>query len=594
MSVYEFSIVLHADGSVHSGADADIQIYGEPYHKNEDVLMSDYQSNSLQDFTVQEALESCGSYVLADFIENHSPRLITAPGYAGGYYYSDDDHIYIATKLSNLLQLIPDAKIRVDDLWVQYYIEHGLQSLPPRITPFAEIYRLPPGSVVEFDGGELQRADYLFEKRVLSNAAPDFKTAIHKAAEALSDEDITMMFSGGRDSLALFLALNHMQTDGSLRLVTVDWRPGSQAQGPFQALPVADSLGLELDVLSFSDGWITTQEPVYSNIQQALSQDFTKPIAPHHALSAKELSADTIIAHGQNMDAITGIGMNRRQKPLRELMNDADTTRKILHLGNYFLYFLNNIQYTDAYMSNNLYRRGYLMFVPIFYRLIERKWPLLDSDLGDTETTIDPSRKRLLENIIRKQTPNTGPDQWSDLFQEEITRERDLVDIHSIHHEAKNLKYKTYSHSSNKLVGGLPVGAGMQGCSLMAMWGPISSYFHSQSLGIRDALQPKRMIDEYIEEMTGESYSALRFKENEQKRAKDRLSVSDYKDKRRSPILSKNLDQLRFHKTTLSDISSDSPVHDELRGHFDNITSFIENEKAGVCVYPEDAIAGTA
>jgi len=96
--------------------------------------------------------------------------------------------------------------------------------------------------LLEVDGGTVNRFDYIFDKSILNGAAQDFETALHQAVSHLSGKDVTMMFSGCRVSFVLYLALQQVQGEGTITPVTIDWRPESLAQGPFQAKPVADSL----------------------------------------------------------------------------------------------------------------------------------------------------------------------------------------------------------------------------------------------------------------------------------------------------------------------------------------------------------------
>ncbi|MDL0132505.1 hypothetical protein [Halobacterium salinarum] len=565
-----------------------VGVFGKTYHQTKEELVDGYRTQTLEEFIAAEKRYSCGNYVLVDHnVASSRLRLITSPGYAGGYYYLDGRNAvgYLSTNLDSILRQLSHKNINLDTNWGIQYIKHGLAGLPPQHTPFNDIYRIPPGSIIRVGDEGLSIEDYLFSPQYSVSAASNLSSALSEVGDILDEKEVSLMFSGGRDSLALYLSLREKnQISNSVKPVTVDWRPESTAQGPFESIPIAEELDMDLDIVDFSDGWPTRQSPVFENVLQDLSRDLVGMFAPHHALGATKHVSSDIIAHGQNMDAIAGVDMSGPQSWKAYINRGHSSGEKLRRFGYLCIsIFLTNMQYTDSYLNSNSYRRAYVNTLPHLFNIIDIFHPgeLANEFLRD-DVRYDTSKLGTLHSIARKTRPNIVPTRLSTSYENELESwltntlsDWEHMDTSKL---AKLVKYYTYVQSSNKTLSGLDIGDSGRRVSLLPMWGPISSYFHQRNLGVRDAVHPKRELNNFIERKTGKTYSQLRYPEDEQERRARRQSISEHKQETQSVFVDEFLESLGGDQPIQVPIHNQEEINKMLTPYIENLQ---ESKKQG-------------
>jgi hypothetical protein len=223
--------------------------------------------------------------------------------------------------------------------------------------------------------------------------------------------------------------------------------------------------------------------------------------------------------------------------------------------------------------------------VPLFRLLDEMHPDSLANDFCSDENVIDNSVVGILEAIVRKTAPNTVPNYLNQEFQNQIKKRiTDSIDENMpLSKLAKFMKYRTYSHTSNKLLSGLPAGPQISRPSLICMWGPLSSYFNSRKLSHRNAFQNKIEISNYIENKTGMKYSDITSVKREEANTQ---SISEYKSNSTSIFVDEHLSNQKFetfiHETkTSSRRNVLDPVAEEINSVISNDINGFSNITKG-------------
>ncbi|WP_442583166.1 hypothetical protein ACSBOB_14910 [Mesorhizobium sp. ASY16-5R] len=483
---------------------AELRLYGETIHADPNAVIDLYKEMPLDGFLAIQARFGIGNYALVD-ITPHRCRIVTAPGYCGGYVHTGPNGSVAATTLSPILQVLK-GDIRMDSFGLGFFLNyasrHSYNQLPFR-TVFDKIFRLPPASLVEFEEGKLTRySSYIMKGRELGPAA-SFDAAMNEVSGAIAAYckrrgiKPAIMFSGGVDSLSIYLAMRQKIGTANIRAITVDH---NRANGPDRAFAVADKLGIKVDhVKDNYSGSLKTN----AILVEMMKKDIVFSRGPSVALLEKNLSG-TLVLHGQNMDAISKINMVVLQANLERGYLSADGVKqaktdaeKVLQ----YEYFIGNLQFTPQYLNDVEFQKQTLSF---FSRLH-----------NGTISDPDPGHRGILRGMISAQAPNLlgkadyPVDQIENLDIEVDTFRnfigiKDLDPALAIH----LVRYYTYAHIGNKRLATLPTPDGSRQL-LVASSGPIVTYFVGKPIELSRALRPKKETYAYVQKLAGMPYSKM-------------------------------------------------------------------------------------
>ncbi|WP_297771205.1 asparagine synthase-related protein [uncultured Roseovarius sp.] len=480
------------------------QIFGAPMHSTRNLTLRQYTSHSLDEHLAKEGRFSLGNYILLD----NGPgfcRIISSPGYCGGYFYAKDGVFVAGTTLVDVLRQIP-TRIKMDPFGISFFLSHApnsnFQQLPFS-TMFEDVYRLPPGAVIEFDGGSIT-ANYNYMSMASRLTPPrSFESAMHEVSARLGEhyrrlgvDKVGLMFSGGVDSLIIYLGLREYFPAEKIRCFTVEH---SQSNGPSRALPIAERLGFELEVVPET---VWNETDVVSNTIEMMKKDLTGTRSPHMALLANNLN-DIDLLHGQNMDALVNIHMEILQSNLdlgflsRSKAHSVITLEGVnRQLGG----FVGNLQLTDAYLEDE----GFQRISADFYALKH----------SPAKPDPEPGRDGMIRGMISHQFPNilSRSDFPSDQMAG-LNRELALFREHAGHDLSPRMaldmiRYLTYCHLSGKRLSSLPIGQNSRAV-LVSMSGPLLSYYLGKPRTMRDASMPKREIYGLTAKLAGDRYRQL-------------------------------------------------------------------------------------
>lgn len=491
---------------VHPDPDADTAgmiIYGAPMHDRPAAVARRLARDGLEHFLCHEARHSVGNYALV-WHEGRRSTIVTAPGYCGGYIRTGQDRIAVATHMTRALSLTPDP-VEIDPGRFCYYLAHAPYSsfsTLPFGTPFRDLDRLPPGSVLVLEGGQIQRfegylnhPDRLPPPESFATALDEVATAIARDTARRPQRDITVMFSGGVDCLAIYLAMRKVFDPERIRLVTMEH---NRSNGPERSLPVARALGKPVEIIP---GTATDAPQVQQAMLDWLAVDMAGAFHPHRALVGRR---NTLILHGQNMDALVnghmtvlqefqGTGYFSRSAG-KILTNDGRTMRRDRA-------FTKNLAFTDAYLTDLEFQ----------HQSAPHMATTFEGSIPDPQPGLDG----VLRGLISYQMPNILSDielpvPQTALLDAEIVSFRRWLGTGSStpRMQADIMRFLSYSAVVAKRFQGYPIGPGSE-LSLPANSGPLLSYYIGRSRGLADANNPKREVFAYAHDATGKRYKAM-------------------------------------------------------------------------------------
>jgi hypothetical protein len=407
------------------------------------------------------------------------------------------------------------------------YLELFLNKKRPfQATPFDNVSQLRPASLYQIEsGGVISSSSYLTSQ----DNSISVREAYRDCARGLSGKDVTVMFSGGLDSLSWYLALRSELGSQHVNLATVDWRPGSK-DGPYFAQPVADRLNVDLDIISFNDGWTTHNNDVINHITSWMKKDITASRNPNHALVDYDNLNDVVINLTNNESILT---LQMSHIYLRDMFNISNSLQKnVVNFGYFFFnHILNNIQYTSTYMRSHPYRVSFLASQFLIAKLINTvyddgiSYPPAKISVQD----IDFSQQAILESIIAKTSPNIRPSDHKELFQSEIIRLSDHVTTDDTHYLARLIYYYSHMSWANNVLGKKLLTGQDIPTYLPTMWGPILQSSLFNDLTHKDAIRPRRELLELVKRETGYSFDQLRRIPTEKSENNSKTSISEYK-----------------------------------------------------------------
>ncbi|MDQ6433358.1 hypothetical protein RB623_04760 [Mesorhizobium sp. LHD-90] len=480
-----------------------VRIYGDPLHRKPSEISKLYGAMPLDQFLAEEARYGIGNYILVDETPT-SCRIITSPGYCGGYGCVSDRGAFAATTLSPVLRAIGGG-MQMNPFGLSFYLSYAPNSangMMPFSTMFEGVFRLPPAAVIEFEAGTRTRYESYLVKGKELNPPRSFAAAMAEVSSAVArhfkanGKKPVVMFSGGVDSLAIYLGLREKMRPEDIHLITVDH---NRANGPDRAFAVADKLGIEIDHVEDT----YSSSPVANSILESqMEQDIVITRGPSVALLEKNLDG-ALILHGQNMDAISKVNMTVLQANLdraylsrakmREIKSDDEKLRQ-------YESFLGNLQFTNAYLSD-----------PVFQKQTSAFFSRMHGEVADPQ----PGGRGIFRGMISSQIPNilSKPDYPLDqvpYLDAEVDIFERFIGIPDLDPSlgAKLIRYYTYAQISNKRLATFATPDGSK-TVLVAMSGPILSYFIGRNLQLSDAAMPKGEVYAYAEKLAGMPYHQL-------------------------------------------------------------------------------------
>lgn len=482
------------------------RIFGEPLHSTRKIMLRTYASRELDTHLAEEARRSIGNYVLVDTGPGFC-RIITSPGYCGGYFCVKDGAFAAATLLAPVLKHVP-GEIEMDPFGVSLYLAHAPRSnfnQLPFTTMFRDVRRIPPGSILEFQNGALLRfhsylslPDRLEPPKTFNQAMVEVSRDVKAYFKRVRHMSAAVMFSGGVDSVAIYLGLREALGKKALHLFTMEH---SASNGPERALPAAAALDADTEIIGndvYADG------KIYDKILSWMDQDIPAFSSPH-LVFLKQALPDTIIFHGQNVDALANIHMEVLQETHEAgyLSAAGDRVAKTENRRNrQHGAFLKNLQLTDAYLTDPRFQK-----LTIDFYANSRKGLVPDPN---------PGPRGILRGMLSSQFPNLLSRNKIPLDQvacldREVDQFMDYIGPAAADDPRMSLdmmRFLTYSHLANKRITTFELSENSRPLFL-AMSGPITSYYLGRPRTLTDASQPKREIYAYSRLLSGLPYRTM-------------------------------------------------------------------------------------
>ena len=517
----------------------EIQVYGAPYHRSKAELVELYKKLSLEDFLEQEARHGIGNYAIVD--SNHQvTRVITSTSYCGGYFHEDSTGVRVGTTLKSVL---PEKPI-FDEFGLCFFLTPHPKtafSQMPLSTVFKNVYRIPPASVFEFTKG-MKTNSYLYLSYGRRTAPPaSFEDALWEVAEKMSDYfqerkiKPILFFSGGADCLVLYLAIAHLMGKENIRVITMQTLgKRSKSNGHERAVPVARNCNMKIEILP--DNSLTSPN-VAKLVASMMGEDMIGSVSPHLAL--EDCDANVPIIHGQNMDAVALNTMDSSQFNLEKGYLTDSILPKVSEKTELKQYktFVNNLVSTAEFLSETE-----------FQKTSAKSFAKQFGGIPDPE----PGGAGIIRGLLTSQFPNVLPYpkrpashcKMIDAANREVELYKDFVnEIDLIGQRVADVaRFCTYSAIASKRLTTFSITSGSRP-ELLAMSGPITSYFIGRKKSMLEASQPKREIYNFIKKMTGKDYSELVVQNSEDRMLLDELDTS-----------------VRSEDKLLSDYSSDFEV----------------------------------
>lgn len=497
----EFGVRISAETVDHldSAAVLDgVTVVGTPLHRSEEALVTTYRGSSLDEFLSFEARYSMGSYVL---IDPSIPRLVTAPGYAGGYLREHDDGVDAATTLGTIRDAA-ESRVDVRDETLAQYVTHHEMLLPPFRSLYADTDRLPPAYLFEFGGDGVERRRAYIADGVDRDPPETFGAAIEEAfgrlgeRVAATDRTLTVQFSGGVDSLCLLLAAR-TATDCPVRVVTCD--QGRRTDGPEMARQIADNLGADLTVIGSGwDRYPPRNEEVVSSLTRGMRRDITPVTSAHTALPSDVVDRDDVLLSGMNFGVIPRGRNAGNSMPIPSGFSRLSTLKYCFSNGIPVKRLLGEFTHTSNYIENHKIRKIYEKYY----------------DISNKSVGFDSSEEGYFTGVLNHNFPNIvyreGNSPQS-LYDTKDTVRRFLDDFPETPQRRSRVDgfyYYWLAQNAQKLLCSNP-GPSMASNHLPIMWGPLTTFLLTADRSWDHPIHPKRWYHRYVTDVTGNRYHDL-------------------------------------------------------------------------------------
>lgn len=467
------------------------------YTWNKKNILEKYEGSKNINSFLGWSIDTAGPWVLIDPAER---IIVTSPGWPGGYI--DFETLMVSTKVQPLLSRRNEqGKKLLHGPAARRYLSpdnpNGVYSFPCQ-SPFSGIRILGGGCLVQYGIGVvssyLGRASSFGESDRLS-----FEDAMLETASRCTDP-VKLMFSGGKDSLAIYLALEEASSEEvSATYVRQD---GLVSGGQFsQARHIASEYGFPLNVVEPEGGWAFGDSATWGRLDDLLSTTLVNPVAPDHAVSQEP---KRLLVSGQNMDAMLSMDMPKPPQSYPSL-------RKIRWWARHIISYLpKSIRYTDPFFRSKTFRR----IVRVTEKAVKQGlskagWATME----ETPPLRDTSFRGILKSLITKELPGSAkPD--SKLYIEAKKIEKTIGQ--------KNVQ-EGWFHMYPRL--SALMGSAGRYMQIFANQGTMYDIWE-RGIKIRSSVEPKKELRNLLNKLGEEKYSSAMSGVNEKdKVASPNLSV---------------------------------------------------------------------
>lgn len=492
-------------------------VFGNSLHCDKDILIRNYLQKPLDGFLSDEARYSAGNYVIFDSTQSDElVRIITSPGYSGGYLKEGGAGTVIATRMSNILGGMEDDKIQLNIIPLLYHYTTHV----PYTTPFSNVTQLHAGYVVEVEHGTLTKMDsYL--PLVEDNSGPsNIDEYFSEIASIYRGTEPTLALSGHIDSTALAVALHSNNIDFSA--LTFDHGPGSPH--PVEAGRVTQEIGVDHEIIKIDKPFVESED--IATCLDRMRSDFVRPMIPYFGIRGSIPEGKTLIS-GINFGA--GLKSLMKNPPSRLYQRRNPSFEERLKNGAYYaLNSIQNIPFTQLYIENKRFRDAYWQIIPpvesllsslgkrlsLYPNLSYSKYIQADSENVDTTfdgvlkgmfvqrfPSVFSSRFELIENYVGDEIyfeKDEYMDSEIERFKQQVSSQpsQATFDLAEFYHHMQGSAKRTSAFS-------LPSGGYV---SIPANWGPSLSHFVGKSVRLNQVIHPKKELYEYVERKMGRSY----------------------------------------------------------------------------------------
>lgn len=543
----ELSVVLERRAFWRK-TDKKVQVYGTPLHLSTKELLEKYQRTSLDAFLGFESRHGVGDYAIVD-VHGSRARVITSPGYCGGYLRTTSKRFVIATTLRNVIAVDRD-ELTVDPAQLALLLSFNPRTRAGLLAHqgfFQSTVRFHAATVLEArHSGVISYRSYLHPRNSLDAPRNALEAVLETAQSAISANQLaqmpsTLMFSGGSDSLMILLAVMEVAGKDAVHPIAVRTaRHDSTTNGHYRAVPVARALGIDLELLT--DDWELSPAVIAEQVR-SMKHDFVNLRKPDLALVST--STSPVVLHGQNMDALVGNAMVTPEanwdRPMlsAEQLPLLDSDEKLLkQLRHFFM----NLAFTQPYLEDETFQRW---TAPFLAQLAEVQ--LVEAGLVDS-CQVDPAvgtELGVIRGLIASQYPNLigrPAELFSQfdpmgVFDSETRLAVDLIGEHlPMHQRVGALRYFGHSQLASKRgrTTSLPNGSRI---IFFPSSGPMQSYFLNKRHALHTALAPKREIYEIIEKLSGKTYSQLKLALNDEDKARLKPITGNKLDPKQDALL---------------------------------------------------------
>jgi hypothetical protein len=342
-------------------------------------IESNYCRLSTKDF-YEFCLSSNGSWVVIE----EGVRIITSPGFNGAYYHPQ---LGLFKELSSVFDLNKSIKsniqinsnIVIADILSKEFGTNGVNTQ----SEFLGLEKILSAMVYELNEEEVATCKSLLPK--YSDIKSDFSTQLCKANKGLEGE-LGLMFSGGRDSIAIALGLK--KTGSNFSLIYVDQDNIASGGNLTTAIEMAEILDEELIIVDGNRSNYFSSEDSLMKLFFKMETRIINAVAPLN--SVNHLGFDHIL-DGQNMDAMLAMKMPK----LRQ--GSAKTIELLSGLPYLYSYLVRSIVYWHGYEANWFVQLvHYLISLPVFVlKLIDRRFEKFQPDI-----LFPASRDKFLSELI--------------------------------------------------------------------------------------------------------------------------------------------------------------------------------------------------
>ncbi|MGV3459253.1 MAG: hypothetical protein ACO1N9_02240 [Flavobacterium sp.] len=278
---------------------SDIVFIGEALPKED--IAGRYRNSSLDAF-LAFANTSCGKWMI---IDTENKRIVTNPGWAGGYL--DTGKLLFSLNLKELASgRRHEGTLEYSEGALSRYIGKGSyygSYTYPVSTPYRGIEIVKGGVVIDWENAAKKP---VVKSYLRSENKYSFEQAMLTTAGSLKDKDVTLLFSGGKDSLSIYVALREQLGADNIRCIFIDQPVTGGAIDT--AKQAAKNLNIDLEIIKPDNKLVWLEGSRLDELEDLLTNVLAAPFAPYHAVRLEKNDLNVLI-DGQNMDAMLSFDM---------------------------------------------------------------------------------------------------------------------------------------------------------------------------------------------------------------------------------------------------------------------------------------------